>query len=265
MRQLRVEYGRELLSRLGKDGWSLDSRRVRMLEVLVDRGVMGWEDSRVFGNLSKVFKMPEYSFSLPRVEACPGAWDTNESGRIVGLCDVCQCCYGAHNRYLHRPVVVKLRERMGDWKRPEWVLRMVVALLPRKWHRWHDVGDICCPEYAEKLIEVCKKTPYTHHWIPTKTWRVPWAASYLKELASLKNVTVRWSGTKFVRGRVKEFGEDVVLGGVVLKGRAPAMVDLKMASKGEYVICPAHWQGNKCGPCRVCWDKDVRMVAYPYH
>jgi hypothetical protein len=27
--------------------------------------------------------------------------------------------------------------------------------------------------------------------------------------------------------------------------------------------CPAHKQGNKCGPCRACWDPRVRIVSFP--
>lgn len=29
--------------------------------------------------------------------------------------------------------------------------------------------------------------------------------------------------------------------------------------------CPAHKQGNQCGDCRACWDRDELIVTYPLH
>jgi len=26
--------------------------------------------------------------------------------------------------------------------------------------------------------------------------------------------------------------------------------------------CPAHAQGNTCGPCRACWNPQVKIVSY---
>ena len=30
-------------------------------------------------------------------------------------------------------------------------------------------------------------------------------------------------------------------------------------------LCPAQDQGNECGSCRTCWNKEVSNVAYPLH
>jgi hypothetical protein len=41
---------------------------------------------------------------------------------------------------------------------------------------------------------------------------------------------------------------------VYTKGQAP---------KGY--ACPARTQGNNCGECRACWNRDVPLVSYPKH
>jgi len=236
---------------------NLTEREITILSGFLEKGVMTRDDARVFAKLSRVSKMPEFSFSLPRLITCPGSQDS----------EVCAKCYASRGRYLWDNVKLTTLDRLEDTKKDTWVLKMAIALFPRKWHRWHDMGDIYDLTYMGKIAEVCALTPQTRHWIPTKVWRLPWARKGLKALGGLDNVTVRWSGTQFVRGRVKEFGEfgEDVIGGVVLKGRRPSLMDTRMAAQGEYLICPAHEQEGRCGQCRACWYPEHRMVAYLYH
>ena len=30
-------------------------------------------------------------------------------------------------------------------------------------------------------------------------------------------------------------------------------------------ICEAYQREGKCGTCRACWDKKVKVIAYPAH
>ena len=30
-------------------------------------------------------------------------------------------------------------------------------------------------------------------------------------------------------------------------------------------VCGAYSRDGKCGDCRACWDKNVKVVAYPAH
>jgi len=260
VKQAQLEYGQELHA---MDAGLTDRER-EILGTLLETGVMCRDAARTFGMLSRVEKMPELSYNLPRLETCPGAFDYNSSGTAAMLCQVCEKCYGGKGHYRMAHVKAKTQERMKDWPKPGWVHKMTIALMARRWHRWHDVGDICCPEYALKLTTVCKQTPLTQHWIPTKSWRVDWALPYLEALQAMDNVVVRYSGTTFVKGRVKEFGPDVI-GSVVLKSRQPTTFDLLAEQRGEYLICPAHRQNGKCGPCRACWCDEYRMIAYPFH
>jgi hypothetical protein len=39
----------------------------------------------------------------------------------------------------------------------------------QKWFRWHDAGDVQnLDQHMAKIIEVCKLTPDTKHWLPTQ-------------------------------------------------------------------------------------------------
>jgi hypothetical protein len=38
-----------------------------------------------------------------------------------------------------------------------------------------------------------------------------------------------------------------------------------MDGKGAVECRAVETRGNKCGPCRACWDKRVASVGYPQH
>jgi hypothetical protein len=45
---------------------------------------------------------------------------------------------------------------------------MATKIKRQKWFRWHDAGDLQSVDHMNKIIEVCKLTPDTKHWLPTQ-------------------------------------------------------------------------------------------------
>jgi len=45
---------------------------------------------------------------------------------------------------------------------------MAAKIKNQKWFRWHDAGDVQSSEHMQKILEVCRLTPETRHWLPTQ-------------------------------------------------------------------------------------------------
>ena len=65
------------------------------------------------------------------------------------------------------------------------------------------------------------------------------------------NMIIRISGTKVNGGATKRWPW------------TSTVHDDSSLSVGE--ICGAYTREGKCGPCRMCWNKDVPNVSYPKH
>jgi hypothetical protein len=68
--------------------------------------------------------------------------------------------------------------RLEAIKSPLWVGAMALLINSKKskWFRWHDSGDIQDVDHLLKIFAVCKLTPDTRHWLPTReawTTRLP--------------------------------------------------------------------------------------------
>ena len=93
-----------------------------------------------------------------------------------------------------------------------------------------------------KIIEVCKLTPDTQHWLPTQE------RQYLPKPEDVPaNLIIRLSAAK-VDGTA---GNAWSHSSTVVTKEAPS--------------CRAPDQGGKCLDCRACWDKSVPNVSYGKH
>ena len=93
-----------------------------------------------------------------------------------------------------------------------------------------------------KIIEVCKLTPGTQHWLPTQE------RQYLPKPEDVPaNLIIRLSAAKVdgTAGNAWSHSSTVVTDG------APS--------------CKSGDQGGKCLDCRACWDKSVANVSYGKH
>jgi len=196
--------------------------------------------------LSKASKMPAKSWSLQAGSTCPGSIDPTTKTVLP----VCAGCYAKDGMY-NMPNSIRVRDfNREDWKRTEWVDEMVSALSKQKYFRWFDSGDVYHPALAFKIFLVMEKTPNVKHWLPTKSYNIPKIRAVLERMKQLPNVSVRYSSPSITG----EFNEDHG-STVVPYAETPT----------KATVCGAYSRKGKCGDCRICWDKNVAVVAYPSH
>ena len=106
---------------------------------------------------------------------------------------------------------------------------MVQLIKGQDWFRWHDSGDIQSFKHLDNIFEVCKRTPETKHWMPTRE------AQFLKVISPASvppNLIIRMSSHMIDQGPVKFWPWTSTV------------------TSGSGRSCPAPEQGNSCGSCR---------------
>ena len=195
------------------------------------------EAKAITGGLSAPSKMPGPAYNLPAAACITGAKLVNVPG------SVCAGCYALKGRYRFPNVKEAMARRLGSITHPDWVRAMVVLIDDAPWFRWHDSGDLQGPEHLKKIFEVCKLTPSTRHWLPTRE-----------------------------TGMLKLMDPDIVppnliirLSGHMIDGKNSTFWPWTSSVSSQGKTCPALDQGNSCRDCRACWDRSVPNVTYPKH
>jgi hypothetical protein len=198
------------------------------------------------GGLSRPSKMPWLSYSLPATRCKVGSRLRSVAG------STCAACYACKGRYTFRNVQDALTRRMEavDSGLSRWA-GVMAALLDNKsrgnlrYFRWHDSGDLQSAEHLAAIAWVARTLPHIRFWLPTKEYGIAAAAGELPD-----NLTVRVSAA-------------------MVGGDGPDIAGLPVATVGRpsaaAYACPAYSRGGKCGDCRACWDRGVRIVDYPLH
>ena len=200
-------------------------------------GMLKKEARVITGGLSAPSKMPGPAYNLPAWQCITGVKLQAVSG------SVCAGCYAMKGRYRFTNVRQALARRLESLKHPRWVDAMVTLIKGEPWFRWHDSGDLQGPDHIKKIFEVCKRTPETQHWMPTRE------ARFLKLLDPAiipSNLIIRMSSHMIDQGPVTFW---------------PWTSTVSTSTK----TCPAQDQGNQCRDCRACWDRNVSNVTYPKH
>ena len=195
------------------------------------------EARQITGGLSAPSKMPGPAFNLPAADCITGA----KLVKVPG--SVCAGCYALKGRYRFNNVQSALRRRAASLMHPDWIDAMVALISGHEYFRWHDSGDIQSVEHLKRIFEVCKRTPDTKHWMPTRE------ARFLRLMDPdiiPSNLIIRMSSHMIDQGPVTFW---------------PWTSTVSTKSK----TCPASDQGNKCMDCRACWDRSVSNVTYPKH
>ena len=191
------------------------------------------------GSLTRTSKMPGLSYSVSAWRCKTGA----KLRKIPG--SVCAGCYALKNNYVRYPAIRAAQNlRMRKLKNKKWVDAMATQIKNQKFFRWHDAGDIQSVEHLEKIFAVCKLTPNTKHWIPTRE------AQFLKDIDPATvpaNLIIRMSSHMVDQGPVKFWPWTST---VTSKGGA---------------TCPAPKQGGKCKDCRACWTRSIANISYGKH
>ena len=194
------------------------------------------EAKAITGGLSAPSKMPGPAFNLPAQACITGS----KLVKIPG--SVCAGCYALKGRYRFRNVKEALARRLAGLTHPEWIPAMVVLIDNTPWFRWHDSGDLQSSWHLKNIFEVCKLTPETSHWLPTREAKfLPLSTDSIP-----KNLIIRLSGHKIDKPAA---GFWPWTSTVVTDGKS----------------CPAKEQGNECKDCRACWDRGTANIAYGLH
>jgi hypothetical protein len=108
----------------------------------------------------------------------------------------------------------------------------------------------------ERIAEVCRRTPKTRHWLPTREYSI--VAAFSAQYDIPLNLNIRLSGM-FPDRPVKI---PASLSGVA--GVTVSNVHSKAAGAlGKRCIAPD--QDGKCVNCRECWRRTVKATSYQNH
>ena len=182
--------------------------------------------------------MPGPAYNLPASQCITG----QKLVKVPG--SVCAGCYALKGRYRFNNVKTALERRAASIADPDWVAAMVTLVAGHEYFRWHDSGDIQSVEHLKKIFEVCKLTPFTRHWMPTREARF---LSLMDPDIVPSNLIIRMSSHMIDQKPVKFWPWTSTV------------------TSGHDASCPAPKQGNQCGSCRACWSRDVKTVSYGKH
>jgi|TARA_R110002012_G_scaffold129837_1_gene282301 hypothetical protein len=191
---------------------------------------------KITGSMTRTKKMPGLSYSLP-------AWECQTGGKLSLVPGTpCFGCYAKKGNYTRYPAIRKAQyKRLASLVHDSWVAAMVAQVKRQKWFRWHDAGDVQSVDHMNKILEVCRQTPLTRHWLPTQE------RPYLPAPKDVPdNLIIRLSGSK-------------------IDGPAPTAWEHTSSVVMKGASCPAPAQGGKCKECRACWTKSIKNISYGKH
>ena len=199
------------------------------------------EAKEITGGLSKPSKMPGPAYNLPASQCITGAKLVNVKG------STCSGCYALKGNYIRFPAVQKAMERRArSLVHDSWITAMVTLIKKHRWFRWHDSGDLQSVQHLNNIFEVCKLTPKTRHWLPTREARF---INLMDPAVVPKNLKIVLSD-HMNNQRVTPTWWPYTSG---------------VTTDHNQVSCPASNQGNKCLDCRKCWDRRTKRVIYGKH
>ena len=194
------------------------------------------EAKLITGSMTRTTKMPGRSYSLP-------AWECKTGSKLRKVKNsVCSMCYALKGNYTrYKAIKAAQYVRLDSLKHPLWTAAMVAQVKRQKYFRWHDAGDVQDLDHLNKIFDVCRLTPETRHWMPT---REAWVKHFLPLCPD--NLVIRFSMPMIDQAAAGGWANTST---VVTAGRT----------------CPAPEQNNECKNCRACWDKSVKNIAYGKH
>lgn len=202
------------------------------------------------GGLTQTSKMPWLSYSLPALACQTGSKLRDVAGSVCSKCYACKGFYCMPN--VQAAQEKRLRLFFGD---PERWAGYMAALIERKasnitdskrFFRWHDSGDVQSADHFDAIVWIAERVPSVRFYLPTKE---RWVARDAQLGAIPVNLTVRLSAPML---------------GQTVKMTGPNLYATVGAGEGNH--CPAD-DGNeyKCGDCRACWDRLIRLIDYTQH
>lgn len=202
------------------------------------------------GGLSRPSKMPGYGWGISANLCNVGS----KLRKVEG--SVCAQCYALKGHYMYPNVQKAHKCRLDIWKankQGDWSVWMATAIKKSgtKAFRWFDSGDLQSIEMLDDICHVAIYTPLVNHYLPTKERKI--VNDFIKNDGIIPdNLVIRISSSMVDRISTNT-------------SYHPNVKSSNVTTDFELVTCPAPWQGNKCGDCRKCWDKDVDSIVYKVH
>lgn len=143
------------------------------------------EALKLVGGLSKPSKMPGWAYGLPAKECKTGS----KLVKVAG--STCEGCYALKGCYVFKVVQEAQYRRLASVKHDLWTggaMALLINSKKSKVFRWHDSGDVQDEAHLIKIFAVCKLTPETSHWLPT---REAWIKHFLPLAPA--NLVIRFS------------------------------------------------------------------------
>ena len=194
------------------------------------------EAQAITGSMTRTSKMPGLSYSLP-------AWECKTGSKLRKIKNsVCSSCYALKGNYTrYKAIKAAQYVRLASLNNELWTAAIVTQIKRQKYFRWHDAGDVQDVQHLNKIYEVCRLTPGTKHWMPT---REAWIKDHLDSKPD--NLVIRFSAP-------------------MIDQAAPASWPNSSEVVTEGATCPAPKQGNSCGDCRNCWNPEIKTIKYGKH
>jgi hypothetical protein len=194
------------------------------------------EAAAITGSMTRTSKMPGLSYSLP-------AWECKTGSKLRKIKNsVCSACYALKGNYTrYKAIKAAQYVRLASLNNELWTAAIVTQIKRQKYFRWHDAGDVQDVQHLNKIYEVCRLTPGTKHWMPT---REAWIKDHLE--GKPDNLVIRFSAP-------------------MIDQAAPASWPNSSEVVTEGATCPAPQQGNSCGDCRNCWNPEIKTIKYGKH
>ena len=194
-------------------------------------------------------KMPGSTFAQDAFQCNVGSKLREVPGSICSQCNMIRI-------QKMRPDVdkgYKLNQSKWENSKPQdWIDSMVFQInrmylrTLEPFHRWFDSGDLADYEQLMSIDMVARLTPQIYHWLPTKEYAL--VREYQRKNIPPKNLVIRVSAP-MIDGKPSTSFQNT---STVHKKKDP-----------QGFQCEARLRGNRCGPCRACWDVDVSNVSYP--
>lgn len=201
--------------------------------------------------------MPGPSYGLPSSRCKTGSKLKSVEG------SVCYGCYAAddwdwakqtkrYTNYAFNNVKKANALRFEAIHKDLWVPAMVAIILKQKpqYFRWHDTGDLQSVEHLENIAEICRNTPDTRHWLPTREYNI--VRQWRSKFEEPSNLCIRVSAHMHDKKAPRELGNS-------------SMVSKDKPIPDGVLECEAYKRNAECGDCRSCWNKSVETISYPYH
>lgn len=201
----------------------------------------------ICGPLSDPDKMPGHGYALPASSCRLGGLLRHVRG------SVCSYCYARRGRYAYPAVKSAMQKRLASIFHPQWIeaISTLIRCSGDRYFRWHDSGDLQGLVHLRNIIAACRNLPNVRFWLPTREYQT--VEAYRKVDGIIPpNLCIRYSAL-FVDGPPP------------LRYGLPASTisSARCAVTPGAYRCPALQQGSRCGACRACWDRSVRIVDYP--